>query len=81
MDEIIYTIPLREAFNAPRTRRSNKAVRIVREFIRKHSKARDVRLDASVNEALWRRGIGKPPRRIRVKITKEDEVATATLVE
>ncbi len=81
MDELVYTIPLREVFNSPRTRRANKAVKIVKDFIKKHTKAEEVKLDSSVNEALWMRGIRKPPRRIKVKVTKEDEVATAVLVE
>lgn len=80
MEERIYTIPLREVFNAPRTRRANKAVKVVRDYLVRHMKAKEVKLDASVNEVLWARSREKPPRRIRVKAVKEDDVVTASLV-
>ena len=34
--ERIYTIPLRDVKNVPRTKRSPKAMRYIREFIEKH---------------------------------------------
>jgi large subunit ribosomal protein L31e len=81
--ERIYTIPLREAFTAPRTRRASKAIKVVRGFLERHMKTTDVKLDESINEVLWNCGREKPPRRIKVKVVKEDESerATATLVE
>lgn len=79
--ERVYTIPLREAFNAPRTKRANKAVRIVKEFLTRHTKASNVKLDSSVNDALWKRSREKPPRRIKIKVTMEEGTATASLVE
>ncbi|MBN2251509.1 MAG: 50S ribosomal protein L31e [Candidatus Altiarchaeota archaeon] len=79
--ERTYTIPLREAFQAPRTRRGNKAVKVVREFLTRHMKTKDVKLDASLNEALWARGREKPPRKVKVKVVKEEETAKASLAE
>lgn len=71
--ERVYVIPLRDAKKAPRTKRSPKAVRLVREFIQKHMKSDEVILDASVNENIWERGIQKIPPKIKVKATKEDD--------
>jgi len=79
--ERIYTIPLREVFNAPQPRRANKAVKVVRDFLAKHMKTDDVRLDASLNEALWERGREKPPRKVKVKAIKEEDRVVASLVE
>jgi large subunit ribosomal protein L31e len=79
--ERIYTIPLREAFTAPRTRRASKAIKVVRGFLERHMKTKEVKLDESINEVLWECGREKPPRRITVKVVKEDDKATATLVE
>lgn len=79
--EKTYVIPLREAFNAPRMKRANKAVKIVKEFLIRHTKAGNVNLDSSVNDVLWERGRKKPPRRIKVKVTTEEDTATASLVE
>lgn len=67
----LYRIPLRDAFNAPKTRRASKAVKIVKEFLKKHTKS-EVKLDASVNESLFARGIKKPPRRIKVKVIDKE---------
>ena len=71
--ERVYIIPLRDAKKAPRTKRSPRAIRFVREFIQKHMKSDDVQLDASVNEKIWERGIQKIPPKIKVKATKEDD--------
>ncbi|HEX59301.1 MAG TPA: 50S ribosomal protein L31e [Methanomicrobia archaeon] len=81
-EERIYTIPLRREFlKAPRWRRSEKAVKAVKEFLKKHTKAEDVLIDSSVNEKIWERGAQKPPHKIRVKVKLEDGVAKVTLVE
>ncbi|MDI6819046.1 MAG: 50S ribosomal protein L31e [Methanothermobacter thermautotrophicus] len=80
--ERIYVIPLRKAKNVPRTIRAPKAVKIVREFLMKHMKADTIKLDESINEKLWERGIQKIPPRIKVKAVKdEDGVVEATLEE
>jgi len=77
MEEKIYTIPLLRAKMAPRTRRAKKAVRLVREFLKKHTKAEIVKIDKSVNERIWARGLRKVPSKIRVKVVKVEEEAWA----
>lgn len=79
--ERIYTIPLRDVKRVPRTKRSPKAMRYIREFIQKHMKAEDVLIDQSVNEKVWEKGIEKIPSKIKVKAVKEDETVEVTLVE
>ena len=80
--ERVYVIPLREVKNVPRTIRSPRAIRYVKEFIERHMKAEDVKLDASVNEKIWERGIQKIPPKIKVKAVKdEDGSVEVTLVE
>ncbi len=69
MEERIFTIPLKKAFRAPRTKRAKKAMKVIREFLKRHMKVEkleDVVIGKSINEAVWKRGIQKPPRRIRV---------------
>jgi large subunit ribosomal protein L31e len=84
-EERIYTIPLRKKIKTvPRWRRSEKAVKIVREFLSKHMKAEidKVKLDPSINEKIWERGSQKPPGKIRVRAVKfDDGVVEAELVE
>lgn len=79
--ERIYTIPLREVFDAPRPRRANKAVKVIREYVAKHTKADEVKIDASLNEAVWEHSREKPPRKVKVKVVTEEGVAVASLVE
>jgi large subunit ribosomal protein L31e len=71
--ERIYTVPLKEALNAQRYRRSERAVMVLKAFAVRHMKAKEVSIDTSVNEAIWARGIKSPPHKIRVKMTKDDE--------
>ncbi len=80
--ERVYVIPLRKVKNVPRTIRSPRAVRYVREFIGKHMKTDDIKIDASVNEKIWERGIQKIPPKIKVKAVQEEDGSVAvTLVE
>ncbi|RZN35290.1 MAG: 50S ribosomal protein L31e [Methanosarcinales archaeon] len=80
--EQIYTIPLRSVKRTPRWRRSKRAIKDVRAYLVRHMKAdiENVKLDRTINEALWRRGAQKPPRRIRVRAIRfEDGAVEAEL--
>jgi len=45
-------------------------------------KADSVKIDNSINEVIWSRGIEKPPRKIRVRAIKDREgVVTLLLAE
>ncbi len=74
IDERIYTVPLRKAYwTGSRLRRSNKAVRMLREFVERHMKPEELLIQPEVNERIWARGIQKPPRRLRIRATKNSE--------
>jgi large subunit ribosomal protein L31e len=74
IDERIYTVPLRKAYwTGSRLRRSNRAVRILKEFVERHMKPDELLIQPEVNERIWARGIQKPPRRIRIRATKNSE--------
>ena len=72
-DEKVFTIPLRDAFLAPRTSRAKKASTIVRQFLERHMKSEDVKIGESLNKQIWSRGIQKPPRRVKVHVVKNEE--------
>lgn len=36
-------------------------------------KPTEINIDPTVNEEIWKNGIGNPPRRIRVKLQKDDQ--------
>jgi large subunit ribosomal protein L31e len=81
-NERIYTIPLRDVTNkVPTTKRAPRAIKKIREYLQKHMKSDNVKLDNSINEKVWERSLNKIPARVRVKVVKEDDVVIATLVE
>ena len=62
----------------PRYKKANKAIRTIKEFLARHMKIRDrdlkkIRIDRYLNEAVWFRGIKKPPKKIKVKAVKESD--------
>lgn len=76
LEERIYTVSLGKLIytrGIPRKKRTPRAVRLVRQFVMKHLKVEQVSLDNRLNEALWARGIQKPPRRIRIRCVKTQE--------
>jgi large subunit ribosomal protein L31e len=81
ISERIYTIPLRAVKKAPRWKRSNRAITLIREFLERHTKSDYIVLDRTINEKVWARGSQKPPSKIRVKVTEEEDVTKAELVE
>jgi len=82
-----YIIPLRERCRSvPRYKKTNKAVRTVKEFLVQHMKIRDrdldkVKVDTYLNEFLWNRGIRHPPHKVKVRATKEGDIVRAELAE
>lgn len=73
--EKVYTIPLRVVKRVPRTHRAERAVTEVKRYVARHLKAdlEKVWLDNPLNEALWARGMQKPPSKLRVKAIKFDD--------
>ncbi len=71
--ERIYTIPLRDVKQMPRTKRAQKAIRYIRTFLSKHMKSDNIVIDKELNEKIWERGIEHIPSKIRVKAEKEED--------
>lgn len=81
-EDRIYTVPLGKTRAVPKYRRAEKAITILRQFTQRHMKPEEVIIDPTVNEAIWARGIKNPPRKIRVRLSKDDEgIVTITLAE
>jgi large subunit ribosomal protein L31e len=78
--ERIYTIPLRRGWlKKPRAHRCPRAIRDIRAFIARHTKAESISLSKAVNEAIWAHGIKKPPSKIKVKVLVENGRAVVSL--
>jgi large subunit ribosomal protein L31e len=71
--EKTYTINLRDVWTTPRNKRSPKAIKTLREYMKRHMKAEDVIISNEVNEQVWARGIQKPPRKLKVRAVKDKE--------
>jgi len=79
-DEITLTINLRKAYNAPRKKRANVAIRLLHTFIQRHFHVTYVRIDEKLNKYLWSRGAEKPPRKVTIKVNKvEEDLAEVSL--
>ena len=79
--ERIYTVPLGDAFKVTRNKRVPRAVKLLRGFIAKHMKAdgEKILISEALNKYLWERSIQKPPRRVKVRLIKEDASIRAYL--
>jgi large subunit ribosomal protein L31e len=87
IEERIYTIPLRRAWNSPPKKRAPKAMRIIKAFVKRHMKVSKpiledeegeegggrIIINEEVNEEVWKRGIEKPPRKLRIRAAKDED--------
>ncbi|MEM2610794.1 MAG: 50S ribosomal protein L31e [Candidatus Bathyarchaeia archaeon] len=84
VEERVYTVPLSRAWIMPVTKRAPRAIRILKAFIKKHMKIEEdsIVISNEVNERIWNRGIEKPPRKIRIRASKDkDGIVTVYLAE
>jgi large subunit ribosomal protein L31e len=64
---------MKQLVRVPRTQRAPRASRLLQSIIARVTKANEVKISNEVNEILWSRGIEKPPRKIKVKLVKDEE--------
>tara|TARA_B100000315_G_C14563115_1_gene581524 strand:+ start:1202 stop:1492 length:291 start_codon:yes stop_codon:yes gene_type:complete len=75
--ERIYTIPFAKAWISPKYRRTVRVINMIKSFAQKHMKASEINLTPDLNEIIWQNGRGNPPRRITVRMVKnQDGVVT-----
>lgn len=80
-EEMVYIIPLRKAKAASPKKRAPRAIKTIRDYLRRHTKATGrIIIDKSINEKIWERGIANIPHHIRVKVFKGEEIR-ATIAE
>src|SRR5918911_4951159 len=68
----VYTINLGRAWITPQHKRTDRVVNIIKEFAEKHMKSEEVKIDQDLNRLIWKRGKTNPPRKVRVKMVKDD---------
>lgn len=74
-EERVVTIPLRDVHAGSKTDRADRAMGIIREHLAQHFSVEEdaVRLDPSINEAVWAQGRNDPPSKLRVRAARFDE--------
>lgn len=74
--ERVYSLRLRQKMKKyPRWLRTRKSTKYVRDFLSRHLKAdpESIRIDESLNERIWSKGVQKPPARVKVRAVKFDD--------
>ena len=69
----IDTVNVGRAWVTPRYRRTDRVIGMIREFAKKSMKSDEVKLDQDLNRQIWRRGKTNPPRKIRLKLVKDED--------
>lgn len=78
----IYTINFGKAWLTPQYKRTDRVVNMIKEFAKKHMKSNEIKLDQELNRQVWTRGRTNPPRRLRVRMVKdEDGIVFVSLYE
>ena len=76
-----YTIPLRKGFRQIVShKKTPRAVREIFAYLKRHTKAENIKLGMHLNEHLWQHGSKNPPAKVKVHVVVKDGVATAELV-
>jgi len=74
-EERVVTVPLRGVTASSKGERADAAMSIVRDHLATHFSVEEsaVRLDPSINEAVWSQGRTNPPRKLRVRAARFEE--------
>jgi large subunit ribosomal protein L31e len=79
----IYTVNLARAWDTPKYRRTDRVINIIKEFTQHHMQTDKVKIDQDLNRHIWSRGKTNPPRKIRLRMIKEDDdtVVVSSFIE
>jgi large subunit ribosomal protein L31e len=78
----IYTINFSKAWLTPKHKRTDRVVNMIKEFAIQHMKSSQIKIDQDLNQYIWQKGKTNPPRKVRVRIVKdEDDQVIVSLYE
>ncbi|HIH17051.1 MAG TPA: hypothetical protein HA252_06620 [Candidatus Diapherotrites archaeon] len=77
-NEAEYMVPLKWLFTQPKPKRTNKAIGVIKAFVKKHTRKTDVLISPELNEFLWERA-RHVPRRVAVVLRLDGERVTVYL--
>ncbi|HDP73352.1 MAG TPA: 50S ribosomal protein L31e [Candidatus Woesearchaeota archaeon] len=80
--EKVFIIPIwKKVIKVPKYKRAKKAISIIKEFAARHMKTDEVKVGKHLNLKLWENGIKSPPHKVKVRVTKKDNIATVELFD
>ena len=68
--ERVYVINLGKVLLSQPQHRAVRAINMIREFARRHMKENNIKIDESLAQLIWSKGARRPPRKIRVRMSK-----------
>ena len=74
----VYRISLGKAWDTPQHKRTDRVLNMIKEFAKKHMKTEKVKIEQDLNRLVWNRGKTNPPRSVRVRMIKEDDIVTVS---
>ncbi len=74
MNKKQFTVNLKDAIFASRNKRASKAMKILKESLKKKLKAEELKISHFVNEEIWKRGVRFPPSKISVQVVEQGGV-------
>lgn len=69
----IYTINFSKAWLTPKHKRTDRVINMIKEFAIKHMKSSQIKIDQELNRYIWEKGKTNPPRKVRVRIVRDDD--------
>ena len=74
-EERVVTVPLRDLNAGSRTNKADRALTLIREHLARHFSVDGdaVRLDPSINEAVWANGRSSTPSKLRIRAARFEE--------
>ncbi|MBI5229264.1 60S ribosomal protein L31 [Candidatus Micrarchaeota archaeon] len=71
--ERVFVLPLSKAYRKPVSQRGMAALKTLKEFLARHMKSEKVKVTGEVNAFILSRGGKKPPKRIKIKASKDKD--------
>ena len=71
--ERVYTINLGKVLLSQSQHRAVRAINMIKEFARHHMKVEEIKIEEDLAHQIWAKGVRRPPRKIRVRMSKTDE--------
>ena len=68
--ERVYTINLGKVLLSQSQHRAVRAINMIKEFARHHMKTEEIKIEEDLAQQVWSRGVRNPPRKIRVRMSK-----------